>query len=120
MVGPPDGYDGRNPGLYSEVPKQVATFQARRTPGHHATTAVSSATGGRAAGYRPDAVAPAMRTGAGTGETVQAADPATSNWFRSRRSPAASTPQAYGGPPRAFPPPGRGPPTGTGRRGGGR
>jgi hypothetical protein len=110
LVWLPDSLTERETRMYGDVPvpQQVATFQASRTPGHHTATAVSSATGGRAAGYRPDAVAAAMRTGAGTGETVQAADPATSNWFRSRRSPAASTAQAYGGPPEAFPQPGAG------------
>ncbi len=107
LVWLPDSLAERVTRLYSNLPQQVATFQARRTPGHR-TTAVSSATGGRAASYRPDAVAPAMRTGAGTSETVQPADSASSNWFRSRRPPATGTGQAYGGPPEAFPQPGGG------------
>src|SRR5439155_3964267 len=119
LVWLPDSLAEREARLYSNLPQQVATFQARRTPGHR-TTAVSSATGGRAASYRPDAVAPAMRTGAGTSETVQAADSAASNWFRSRRPPATGTGQAYGGPPEPFPRPGGGTLPGTGGWAGGR
>ncbi len=104
LVWLPDSVAERGTRGHDDLPQRLAAFQARRTPGQHAA-AVGSATDGRAASYQPDAVAPAIRTGAGPSETAQAAGSATSNWFRSRQSPAPGTAQAHGGPPGAFPQP---------------
>jgi hypothetical protein len=105
LVWLPDNLAERGTRQYGDMPERLAAFQARRTPGHHAI-AISSATDSRAASSQPDAFAPATRTGAATSETVQAADPATSNWFRNRRSPATGTAEAYSRPPEAVPQPG--------------
>ncbi len=105
LVWLPDSLAERGTRQYGDMPQRLAAFQARRTPGHHAI-AISSATDSRAASSQPDAFAPATRTGAATSETVQAADPATSNWFRNRRSPATGTAEAYSRPPEAVPQPG--------------
>ena len=105
LVWLPDSIAERGTRQYGDLPQRLASFQARRTPGQHAA-AISSATDSRAAIGQPDAFAPAMRTGAGTSETVRAASPATSNWFRSRRPPATGTAEAYSGPPEAVPQPG--------------
>src|ERR1019366_7220863 len=86
LVWLPDSLAERGTRQYGDMPKRLPAFQARRTPGHHAI-AISSATDSRAASSQPDAFAPATRTGAATSETVQAADPATSNWFRNGPSP---------------------------------
>src|ERR1039457_6003851 len=105
LVWLPDNLAERGTRQYGDIDRKLAAFQARRTPGHHAI-AISSATDSRAASSQPDAFAPATRTGAATSETVQAADPATSNWFRNRRSPATGTAEAYSRPPEAVPQPG--------------
>lgn len=105
LVWLPDSLTERGTRQYGDMPERLAAFQARRAPGHHAI-AISSATDSRAASSQPDAFAPATRTGAATSETVQAADPATSNWFRNRRSPATGTAEAYSRPPEAVPQPG--------------
>ena len=105
LVWLPDSLAERGTRQYGDMPERLAAFQARRTPGYHAI-AISSATDSRAASSQPDAFAPATRTGAATSETVQAADPATSNWFRNRRSPATGTAEAYSRPPEAVPQPG--------------
>jgi signal transduction histidine kinase len=102
-------------GAWSQ-PRAVAVqadFQARRTTGRH-SVAMRSATDGQSTNDRPDAVPTSTQAGAsmqaGTGprETVQAAGPATSSWFRSRRT--SPTPAAGNG----GPPPGAAPQTGNG------
>jgi signal transduction histidine kinase len=103
LVWLPDSIAERGTSQYSDLPQRLASFQARRTPGQHGA-AISSATDSRAAIGQPDA--PAMRTGAGTSETVPTAGPARSNWFTSRRSPATGTAEAYSRPPDAVPRPG--------------
>ncbi len=71
-----------------------ADFQARRTTGRHSVATLSAADG-QAATDRPDALAVAAQAGvsaqAGSGsrETVQAANSATSSWFRNPRTSAA-------------------------------
>jgi len=105
LVWLPDSIAERGTSQYSDLPQRLASLQARRTPGQHGV-AISSATDSRAAIGQPDALAPAMRTGAGTSETVPTASPATSNWFTSRRSPATGTSEAYSRPPDAVPRPG--------------
>ena len=102
LVWLPDSIAERGTRQYGDSPQRLASFLARRTPGLHAAAA-SSATDSQAAIGQPDAFAPAMRTGAGTSETVRAAGPATSNWFTSRRSPATGTAEAYSRPPEAVP-----------------
>jgi hypothetical protein len=89
LVWLPDSLAERETRRYDDAPERLATFQARHTPGRHATTASP-----------PKAAAPAARAGAGAGtvQTLPAADSATSSWFRSQRSPE------FG----AFPPPGGG------------
>ena len=99
LVWLPDSIAERGTRQYGDLPQRLASFQARRMPGQHAA-AISSATDSRAAMGQPDALAPAMRTGAGTSETVRAASPATSNWFTSRRSPATGTAELTPGRPR--------------------
>jgi signal transduction histidine kinase len=105
LVWLPDSIAERGTSQYSDLPQRLASFQARRTLGEHGA-AISSATDSRAAIGQPDALAPAMRTGAGTSETMPTASPATSNWFTSRRSPATGTAEAYGRPSGAVPRPG--------------
>ena len=105
LVWLPDSIAERGTRQYGDLPQRLASFQARRMPGQHAA-AISSATDSRAAMGQPDALAPAMRTGAGASETVRAASPATSNWFTSRRSPATGTAEAYTRPPETVPQPG--------------
>ena len=104
LVWLPDSIAERGTRQYGDSPQRLASFLARRTPGLHAAAA-SSATDSQASIGQPDAFAPAMRTGAGTSETVRAAGPATSNWFTSRRSPATGTAEAYSRPPEAVPQP---------------
>ena len=104
LVWLPDSIAERGTRQYGDSPQRLASFLARRTPGLHAAAA-SSATDSQAAIGQPDAFAPAMRTGAGTSETVRAAGPATSNWFTSRRSPTTGTAEAYSRPPEAVPQP---------------
>ena len=73
-----------------------ADFQARRTTGRH-SVATRSAADGQSTTDRPDALALPVSTqagvstqvGAGPRETVQAANSATSSWFRSPRTSAA-------------------------------
>ena len=105
LVWLPDSIAERGTSQYSDLPQRLASFQARRTLGQHGA-AISSATDSRAAIGQPDALTSAMRTGAGTSETVPTASPATSNWFTSRRSPATGTAEAYSRPPDAVPRPG--------------
>ena len=81
LVWLPDSIAERGTSQYSDLPQRLASFQARRTLGQHGA-AISSATDSRAAIGQPDALTSAMRTGAGTSETVPTASPATSNWFR--------------------------------------
>jgi hypothetical protein len=104
LVWLPDSIAERGTSQYSDLPQRLASFQASRTPGQHGA-AISSATDSRAGIGQPDALAPAMGTGAGTSETVPTASPATSNWFTSRRSPATGTAEAYSRPPDAVPRP---------------
>jgi signal transduction histidine kinase len=88
-------------GGWSQPRTAQADFQARRTAGRH-STAVRSASDGRPANDRPDAVAASTPIGAGTPdaasarETAQAAALPTSNWFRNPRS--AATPTSGAGP----------------------
>src|SRR5690242_15342021 len=105
LVWLPDSIAERGTRQYGDLPQRPASFQARRMPGQHAA-ASSSATDSRAAMGQPDALAPAMRTGAGASETVRAASPETSNWFTSCRSPATGTAEAYTRRPEAVPQPG--------------
>jgi hypothetical protein len=103
LVWLPDSIAERGTRQYGDLPQRLASFQARRMSGQHAA-ALSSATDSRAAIGQPDALPPAMATGAGPSETVRAASPATSNWFTSRRSPATGTAEAYNTrPPEAVP-----------------
>src|SRR5690349_12962448 len=103
LVWLPDSLAERVTGQYGDVPQRLAAFQARRAPGQHAA-GISLAADNRAVSAQPDAFA--MRTGAGTSDTVRAANPATSDWFRSRRPSAAGTAEAYGGLSEAVPQPG--------------
>jgi anti-sigma regulatory factor (Ser/Thr protein kinase) len=105
LVWLPDSLAERVTGQYGDVPQRLAAFQARRTPGQHAA-GIRSAADSRAVSAQPDAFAPAMRTGAGTSDTVRTASPATSDWFRSRQPSATGTAEAYSGPPEAVPQPG--------------
>jgi signal transduction histidine kinase len=82
-----------------EAVTREADFQARRTPGRHSIT-MRPDTDGQSANDRadavvmstdPDAVAMSTRIVGDRHETAQAADSATSNWFRSRRPAAAGT-----------------------------
>jgi signal transduction histidine kinase len=103
LVWLPDSLAERVTGQYGDVPQRLAAFQARRAPGQHAA-GISFAADNRAVSAQPDAFA--MRAGAGTSDTVRAANPATSDWFRSRRPSAAGTAEAYGGLSEAVPQPG--------------
>ena len=92
----------------SQASSYTAAHQATSyTTGHQAT---SYAAGGQATSYttgsQPETFAPAAMSGTGPGRTAPAADPSTPNWFRNRRSPAASTAEAYGGTAEAVSPPG--------------
>jgi signal transduction histidine kinase len=105
----------RQHGGWSQPLDAQAGFQARRTTGRH-STAMRSPTDGPSTNDQPDAVTMPMRNGAGTRETVQAAGPATSNWFRSRRpsaTPAAPAAGNGGGPSAAAPQTGGGGLSGT-------
>jgi signal transduction histidine kinase len=62
--------------------------QARRGTGRH-SIAARSASDGQSANDRSMAVAASAPISAGPREPVRAAGPATSDWFRNRRSPAA-------------------------------
>ena len=80
-----------------------ADFQARRTTGRH-SVATRSAADGQSTNDWPDALAvrplqagASAQAGAGPRETVQAANSATSSWFRSPRTSA--TPAAGNGGP---------------------
>ena len=79
-----------------------ADFQARRTTGRH-SVAARSATDSQSTNDWADAVPASLpagastQAGAGPRESVQAAVPATSSWFRSRRTSA--TPAAGNGGP---------------------
>jgi signal transduction histidine kinase len=84
LVWLPETVAGRETRRYGDLPQRPATSQARRTPGRP-TTALSSAGDGQAASDQPDAGAPAARTSAGAGETRQAADSVTSDWFGNPR-----------------------------------
>src|SRR5271157_1475856 len=81
-------------GGWSQPHAVQADFQAMRTTGRH-SVATRSAADGQSANGRPDAVAASTQAGPGPRETVQAADSATSSWFRSRRPSA--TPAAGNG-----------------------
>ena len=60
LVWLPDSVAERGTRGHDDLPQRLAAFQARRTPGQHAS-AIGSAADGRAASYQPDAVAPAIR-----------------------------------------------------------
>jgi anti-sigma regulatory factor (Ser/Thr protein kinase) len=104
LVWLPDSLAERVTGQYGDVPQRLAAFQARRTPGQHAADNTSAADS-RAVSAQPDAFTSAMRTSAGTSDTARAANPATSDWFRSRQPSATGTADAYSGPPEAVPQP---------------
>jgi signal transduction histidine kinase len=134
LVWLPDNVAERSARQYGDVPQRLAAFEARRTPGQHAAAgspapgyATSSqpasyaaaghqpasyaAGSNQPAGYQgasrqPETSAPATRTATGPSRTVQATDPSAPNWFRNRRSPAASTTEAHGRPAVAASPPG--------------
>ncbi len=84
-----------------------ADFQARRTIGRHGI-GVRSAPDGQPANNRADAATADAPVGAGPGETAQAAVPATSAWFRSRRLSATPAARNGGSPPWAAPQAGNG------------
>ena len=77
-------------------------FQARRTTGRH-SVAMHSAADGQSANDRPNAVAAPAMASPGPRETVQAASPATSSWFRSRRLSETSAAGNAATPPGAAP-----------------
>jgi signal transduction histidine kinase len=95
-------------GGWSQPHAVQAGFQAMRTAGRH-SMAARSASDGRPANGRPDAVGASPPVGASAGETAQAAALAASNWFRNPRS--AATPTGSGG----DGPSGAAPQTGGGR-----
>jgi signal transduction histidine kinase len=110
LVWLPDSLAERESRQYGDMPQRLAAFGARRTPGYHA---MSSAADTRVATSRPEAfgpatrtepatrTSPATRTDPATSETVPAADPARSTWFRNPRSPATDTAEDYSRPPSA-------------------
>jgi signal transduction histidine kinase len=102
LVWLPDSITTRETRPYGGPLTAQADFRARRTTGHH-SIAMRAATDGQPPAGRPDAVAVPTQIGAGTRETAQAAGPATSNWFRSRRPSATGTASNGGRPPRAVP-----------------
>ena len=95
LVWLPDSLAERETRQYGDMPQRLAAFGARRTPGHHA---MSSAADTRAATSRPEAFGPATRTDPASSETVPAADPARSTWFRNPRSPATDTADGHSRP----------------------
>ena len=111
LVWLPDGLKERGTrpyGGWSQPPAAQADFQARRTAGRH-STAARSAPDGRFTNDRPTAFAASTSfaastpIGASTREPAQAADSATSSWFRSRRPSATDTAGNGGGPPESAP-----------------
>jgi signal transduction histidine kinase len=110
LVWLPDSLAERVTGQYGDVPQRLASFQARRTAGQHAAgqhaAGPRSAADGRAVSAQPDAFVPAMQTGAGMSDTARAANPATSDWFRSRQPSTTGAAGGYSSPTEAVPQPG--------------
>ncbi len=141
LVWLPDSIAERGARQYGDMPQRLAAFEARRTPGQHATASsqpasyatasqpassqpasyatsnlstsyaagyqgTGYATGSQAASRQTEPFAPITRTGTAPNRTMPPADPSAPNWFRNRRSPAASTTEAPGRPPEAASPPG--------------
>jgi len=87
LVWLPDSLTERGTRSYSDwSPPRAAQpdSQARQATGRHSDV-MHSAADGQSANDRRNAVAAPTMTSPGPRETVQAASPATSNWFRSRR-----------------------------------
>jgi hypothetical protein len=115
LVWLPDSLTKRETGTrggWSQPRAAQADFQARRTAGRH-SMAVGSASDGRAADYRPDAVAASTPMAASARETVQPVALATSEWFRSPRSAATPTDGGGDGAAGGAPQAGGGRPAGT-------
>jgi signal transduction histidine kinase len=94
LVWLPDSLAERSTSSYGGWAQTLAAqsdFQVRRASGRHSIATQAAAPDGQYTNGRADAPAALTQAGPATREPVQAASLPASNWFRSRREPAADT-----------------------------